>query len=160
MCTTTVALNMWRTLCTFLKKKKVMNWTYVYLLLRVKASPLIQVFILTLQNESNLPKKTSVFGPWTIWIPRTWKIDLLNQYFVPADINEILKIPPSSRLDVDHLAWAPVRHGIVQSAYGMAMDELWCQLNFLVQLPMVWGKFGIWYGNLLFHQRFITLLGD
>jgi hypothetical protein len=56
-----------------------------------------------------------------------WHVDLINQYFVQADIFEILKINPSSRLDVDLLAWAPQKHGLftVRSAYGLAMEEIW-----------------------------------
>jgi hypothetical protein len=56
-----------------------------------------------------------------------WRVDLINQYFVQADIFEILKLNPSSRLDADLLAWAPQKHGLftVQSAYGLAMEETW-----------------------------------
>jgi hypothetical protein len=54
-------------------------------------------------------------------------LDLLNQYFIPADVSEIVKLTPSSRLGQDHLAWAPVKHGIftVRSAYDLVMNEVW-----------------------------------
>jgi hypothetical protein len=50
---------------------------------------------------------------------------LINQYFVPADSIEILRIKPSPRLEADQIAWAPLDHGIftVRSAYGLAMEE-------------------------------------
>jgi hypothetical protein len=56
-----------------------------------------------------------------------WRIDLLNQYFMPLDIAEILKIKPSPRLLHDQLAWAPEKHGLftVRSAYGLSMDISW-----------------------------------
>jgi hypothetical protein len=40
-----------------------------------------------------------------------WKEDLLNQYFIPMDVVEILKSKPSPRMLPDHLAWAPLKHG-------------------------------------------------
>jgi hypothetical protein len=60
-----------------------------------------------------------------------WKADLLEQYFIPMDIAEIMKIKPSGRLLDDQLAWAPDRHGLftVKSAHGLAMDEIWRSSN-------------------------------
>jgi hypothetical protein len=54
-------------------------------------------------------------------------MDLLQQYFIPADICEIVKIKPSRRLDADHISWAPDKQGLftVRSAYWFAMDENW-----------------------------------
>uniref|UniRef100_A0A453AW05 Reverse transcriptase zinc-binding domain-containing protein n=1 Tax=Aegilops tauschii subsp. strangulata TaxID=200361 RepID=A0A453AW05_AEGTS len=54
-----------------------------------------------------------------------WDLEKLQQYFLPVDIVEILKIRPSPRFGEDFLAWAPERNGIftVRSAYKLASDE-------------------------------------
>ena len=56
----------------------------------------------------------------------SWKVELLSRYFVAADVEEIMKIRASPRLDDDFLAWAPEKHGVftVRSAYRLAFDEL------------------------------------
>jgi hypothetical protein len=50
---------------------------------------------------------------------------------MPVDLSKILKINPSSRLEEDHLAWAPVKHGLltVRSAHGLAMEDILCESN-------------------------------
>jgi hypothetical protein len=52
---------------------------------------------------------------------------MLNQYFQPTDVDEILKIKPSARLEGDFFAWAREKHGLftVKSAYGFAMEVKW-----------------------------------
>jgi hypothetical protein len=61
----------------------------------------------------------------------SWRVDLLNEYFIPMDIVEILKLKPSPRLMDDQLAWAPEKDGLftVKSAYRLAMDESWRTSN-------------------------------
>jgi hypothetical protein len=61
----------------------------------------------------------------------SWWVDLLNEYFIPMDIVEILKLKPSPRLMDDQLAWAPEKDGLftVKSAYRLAMDESWRTSN-------------------------------
>lgn len=56
-----------------------------------------------------------------------WKLDVLNQYFLPMDISEIVKLRPYPRALDDCLAWAPEKSGSfsVRSAYHIAMDEVW-----------------------------------
>jgi hypothetical protein len=56
----------------------------------------------------------------------SWNIQLLTQYFVLADVEEILKIRASPRLGEDVIAWGPEKLGnfTVKSAYHMAFDEL------------------------------------
>ena len=51
----------------------------------------------------------------------------MSQYFLPADVVEIMKVKPSTRLMADQLAWAPTKHGMftVKSAYDLAMEEVW-----------------------------------
>lgn len=53
------------------------------------------------------------------------KLEILRQYFLPADVEEILKIRASPRLREDVIAWGPGKHGIftVKSAYSLAFDE-------------------------------------
>lgn len=50
---------------------------------------------------------------------------LLQQYFYPPDIECILQIKTSSRLEADFLAWYPGKHGqfSVRSAYYLGLDE-------------------------------------
>ena len=52
-----------------------------------------------------------------------WKIDILQQFFVPADVEEILKIKLSYRTE-DIIAWHFERSGIfsVKSAYKLALN--------------------------------------
>ena len=54
-----------------------------------------------------------------------WRMDLLQQYFNPVDVEQIVKIRTSPRLEEDVLAWEPERNGIftVRSAYRLALDE-------------------------------------
>ena len=54
-----------------------------------------------------------------------WRMDVLKQYFLPVDVEEIIKIRASARLGEDVLAWAPERSGVfsVRSAYRLALDE-------------------------------------
>ena len=48
----------------------------------------------------------------------SWKVELLQQYFLPADVIEILKIRASPRLDEDVIAWAPGRHWAILAWEG------------------------------------------
>lgn len=54
-----------------------------------------------------------------------WKHDVITKYFLPADVDEIMKIKASPRLDDDVLAWAPGRFGMfsVKTAYELAFEE-------------------------------------
>ncbi|XP_045086650.1 uncharacterized mitochondrial protein AtMg00310-like [Aegilops tauschii subsp. strangulata] len=54
----------------------------------------------------------------------TWDVDLLRQYFVSPDVEEILRIRPAPSLD-DVLPWAPDPKGVfsVRSAYKIALDD-------------------------------------
>lgn len=54
-----------------------------------------------------------------------WWLDLLQRWFIPADIDAILKIRTSTRLGDDVLAWAPERSGVftVRSAYQLGLNE-------------------------------------
>jgi hypothetical protein len=90
-----------------------------------------------------------------------WKEDLLNQYFIPMDVVEILKFKPSPRLLPDHLAWAPQKHGLftVRSAYGLAMNESSRSSTQVVQFLMEIGKSGTLFGRVMLHQKFNILLG-
>lgn len=55
----------------------------------------------------------------------SWNSALLQQYFIPADVEEILKIRASHRLDEDVIAWGPGKLGVftVKSAYMFAFEE-------------------------------------
>ena len=55
----------------------------------------------------------------------TWDIQRLRQYFLPIDVDDILKIKPSQRQDTDIIAWQPDKRGIftVKSAYELAFNE-------------------------------------
>uniref|UniRef100_A0A453MSL4 Reverse transcriptase zinc-binding domain-containing protein n=1 Tax=Aegilops tauschii subsp. strangulata TaxID=200361 RepID=A0A453MSL4_AEGTS len=55
----------------------------------------------------------------------SWKTGLLQQYFVPVDVYEILKIRASPRLEEDTLAWGPGKFGLfsVKSAYQFGFEE-------------------------------------
>ena len=55
----------------------------------------------------------------------SWNVELLRDFFVTADVNEILKIRASPRMAGDVIAWGPGRHGSfsVKSAYELAFDE-------------------------------------
>ena len=57
----------------------------------------------------------------------SWKLELLQQYFLPAAMNEILKIRASPRLEEDVIAWDPRRHGIftIKFAYHFAFQEVY-----------------------------------
>lgn len=54
----------------------------------------------------------------------SWNQALLQEYFMPADVTEILKIRASPRLEEDTLAWGPGKYGIffVKSAYQLGFD--------------------------------------
>lgn len=41
-----------------------------------------------------------------------WRMDVLKQYLLPVDVEEIIKIRASARLGEDVLAWAPERSGV------------------------------------------------
>jgi hypothetical protein len=55
----------------------------------------------------------------------SWNTNLLQTYFQPIDITEILKIKTSSRNDADFVAWGPDVKGIfsVKSAYSLGMEH-------------------------------------
>ena len=55
----------------------------------------------------------------------SWNYELLIEYFVQADVTEILKIRASPRLQEDVLAWGPGELDIftVKSAYTLAFEE-------------------------------------
>ncbi|XP_037480771.1 uncharacterized protein LOC119358225 [Triticum dicoccoides] len=55
----------------------------------------------------------------------SWNYELLNEYFVDADVQEIAKIRASPRLEEDVIAWGPGKHGVftVKSAYTLAFEE-------------------------------------
>jgi hypothetical protein len=54
-----------------------------------------------------------------------WKEGMVRKYFLPIDIEVILKIKPSRRLDEDVLAWQPEKSGVfsVRSAYKLAFNQ-------------------------------------
>uniref|UniRef100_A0A453SWV1 RNase H type-1 domain-containing protein n=2 Tax=Aegilops tauschii subsp. strangulata TaxID=200361 RepID=A0A453SWV1_AEGTS len=54
-----------------------------------------------------------------------WNQALLHDYFLPADVTEIMKIRTSPRLEEDTLAWGPSKYGVfsVKSAYQFGFDE-------------------------------------
>lgn len=53
----------------------------------------------------------------------TWNTTLLHQYFHQADIEEIVKIKRSQRLETDFVAWFPDKKGhfSVKSAYSLGL---------------------------------------
>jgi hypothetical protein len=55
----------------------------------------------------------------------SWNLQLLEQYFLPIDIEAILKIRTSRRNDADFLAWQPDSRGTfsVKSAYATGMEH-------------------------------------
>ena len=55
----------------------------------------------------------------------SWNMNLLQNYFWPCDVNEIIKIRASPRLEEDTIAWGPGRFGqfSVKSAYEFAFEE-------------------------------------
>lgn len=55
----------------------------------------------------------------------SWNYELLNEYFVDADVQEIAKIRASPRLEEDVIAWGPGKHGVftIKSAYTLAFEE-------------------------------------
>lgn len=57
-----------------------------------------------------------------------WHETLLQQYFLPVDVQEILKIKASPRLGADFLAWGAERTGIftVRSVYWLALEDKLC----------------------------------
>lgn len=56
----------------------------------------------------------------------SWNLGLLTRHFVPADVDEILKIRASPRGEDDVIAWGPGKFGMfsVKSAYELAFDEI------------------------------------
>uniref|UniRef100_A0A453CB40 Reverse transcriptase domain-containing protein n=1 Tax=Aegilops tauschii subsp. strangulata TaxID=200361 RepID=A0A453CB40_AEGTS len=58
----------------------------------------------------------------------SWNYGLLNEYFVEADVQEMVKIIASPRLDDDVIAWGPGKYGVftVKSAYSLAFEEAHC----------------------------------
>lgn len=55
----------------------------------------------------------------------SWNVRLLQEYFLPVDVNEILKIRASPRHEDDTLAWGPGKFGVfsVKSAYQLGFEE-------------------------------------
>ena len=55
----------------------------------------------------------------------SWKVGLLHEFFMPADVVEILKIRASPRQEDDTLAWGPGKFGAfsVRSAYQFGFEE-------------------------------------
>lgn len=56
----------------------------------------------------------------------SWNLELLKSYFMQCDVDEILKIKASLRLEEDALAWGPGKFRIfsVKSAYELAFEEV------------------------------------
>ena len=54
-----------------------------------------------------------------------WRTDVLQRYFLPADVATIINIRTSPRITDVVIAWAPQKNGsfTVGSAYRLAMDE-------------------------------------
>ena len=54
-----------------------------------------------------------------------WRLDLLQQHFLPVDVDAITRIRTSPRVPDDVIAWAPEKSGVfsVRLAYRFAMDE-------------------------------------
>lgn len=57
----------------------------------------------------------------------SWNLELLQNYFLPCDVDEILRIRASPRDEEDTLAWGPGRGGqfSVKSAYDFAFEEMY-----------------------------------
>jgi hypothetical protein len=55
----------------------------------------------------------------------SWDSQLLRQYFLPVDVEDILKIKTSQHHNDDFIAWHPNKRGIfsVHSAYHLSLDE-------------------------------------
>jgi hypothetical protein len=56
----------------------------------------------------------------------TWNTELLQRWFLPIDVHEILKIRPSTRNEADFIAWNPEKSGVftVRSAYRLGLEEM------------------------------------
>lgn len=54
-----------------------------------------------------------------------WNVPRLEEFFLPIDLSEILKIKTSTRGEADFLAWHPEKRGMftVKSAYRLGLDE-------------------------------------
>ena len=61
-----------------------------------------------------------------------WKAELIRETFLPIDVDIILKLKPSRRLEDDVLAWQPESSGIfsVRSAYKLGLNDLSEQQDF------------------------------
>ena len=57
----------------------------------------------------------------------SWNYGLLQNYFMPADVVEIIKIRASSRQEADTMAWGPGKYGVftVKSAYQLAFEGMY-----------------------------------
>jgi hypothetical protein len=66
-------------------------------------------------------------------ITRTWKVDALEKFFLPMDVQAIQQIPISYIRRPDFLAWHYERTGVfsVRSAYRMLMETKIRRENFL-----------------------------
>ena len=55
----------------------------------------------------------------------TWKVDQVQQLFMPLDAKLILSIPLSARLPLDHLIWSQMPMGVftTRSAYKMLSNS-------------------------------------
>jgi hypothetical protein len=55
----------------------------------------------------------------------TWDVQRVQQYFLPTEADEILKIKTSARNENDFIAWYPEKNGLfsVRSGYRMAFNE-------------------------------------
>jgi hypothetical protein len=53
----------------------------------------------------------------------SWNLARLQQYFIQEDVDEICKLKPSSRNEMDFIAWHPEKRGVftVKSAYQLAL---------------------------------------
>ena len=92
----------------------------------------------------------------------SWDSVLLQQYFIPADVEEILKIRASPRLGDNVIAWGPGNLGVftVKSAYMLAFEEaIGVQQFLLVLWQMEVDLAGSTYGRAGFRPLCVILHG-
>jgi hypothetical protein len=56
---------------------------------------------------------------------RTWNVERVHQFVIPADVDVILGIRPSRRQENDFVVWHPTKDGVfsVRSAYHLAVED-------------------------------------
>lgn len=93
----------------------------------------------------------------------SWNLALLQQYFLPADVEEILKIRASSRLGDYMLAWGPGKYDIFFLLRVLTNSVLKrhteARLLAPVRALMADDLAGNSFGPLMYAQVFETLLG-